>query len=109
MINCNFLIFKNCNHCIKELIPLSSGWGCSLNSINALKTKWTLISIERNIGVRFFKPVYIIGGWNDTESLMNGNICFLKCITDIKYTGIESMHSRDRYVDSEESECATGM
>ena len=25
MINCAFLIFENCNHCIKDSIPLSSG------------------------------------------------------------------------------------
>ena len=36
MISCAFLIFKNFNHIIKELIPLSSGWFCSLNWSNYL-------------------------------------------------------------------------
>ena len=57
MINCDFLIFINFNHCIREYIPLSSVWFCYLNSINALNKKWNFISIERNIGVRYLKPV----------------------------------------------------
>ena len=83
LINCAIIISKNCDHCIQESIPLSSIGFCSLNSVHALKKKWTIISIESNIGVRYFKPVQIIGWWTDTESFMNGKICILKCITDI--------------------------
>ena len=57
MINCDFIILKNFNHCIKESITLYSIWLCSLDSIHAFKTKYTIISIERNIGLRYLKPV----------------------------------------------------
>ena len=98
MINCDFLIFRNCNHSIKELTTFSPVWFCSLNSIHALKKKWSFISIESNIGVRYLKPVYIIGWWTDTYSFMNGNICVLKFITDVQNPGSESMYSRDSNV-----------
>ena len=45
MINCALLVLKNFYHCVKESIPLSSGWLCCLNSIHTLNTKWTIISI----------------------------------------------------------------
>ena len=83
MINCAFLLFNNCDHFIKEYIPLSFRYFCFLNSIHVLKKKWTIISIERNIGVIYFKSVYIIGWCNDIKSFMNGNICILKLISDI--------------------------
>ena len=74
---------------------MSYRWFCSFNSVHALKTKWTIILIEINIGVKYSKPVYIIGCWNDTYSFMNGNICILKCITGIQNPGSLSMHSLD--------------
>ena len=49
---------------------------------------------------RFFKPVQIIGWWNDTYYLMNGDIFILECITDIQSTGSKYMHIRDINVDS---------
>ena len=66
-----------------------------------LKKKSNFISIERNIWVRYFKPVYIIGWWNDTESFINGNIFILEHITVIQNIGSESMHSRDINIGSE--------
>ena len=47
MINCDFIIFKNCNHCIKDSIPVQYILFCSLNSIHDLKTKWNIIQVER--------------------------------------------------------------
>ena len=66
MINFSFLIFHNCNHFIKELVKSLSSWFCTLNSIHALKTKWTMILIERNIGVKFFQtsPDNIAVDWH---------------------------------------------
>ena len=101
MINCAFIIFKSCNHRIKESIKLTPGWFCYLNSIHALKTKWTATSIDSNIGVIFFKPVYIIGWWTDTNSFINVHICILECIIDIQNPGSESIHIRDSNVYNE--------
>ena len=70
---------------------------CPLNYIHALKKKYTSFSIERNIG----KPFQIMGWWTDIDSLINGNIFILECITDNQNHGSESMHSRDRNVDYE--------
>ena len=92
MINCAFIIFKNFNHCIKELILLSSVWFCYLNYIYALKTTWTIILTERNIGVRYFKPVQIIGWWNKKDSFTNANICIMEIINDIQNPVRKSMH-----------------
>ena len=50
-----FFIFHCCNHCIKESVPFSYVWFCSLNSIHALKIKWTIILIERKIGGKIFQ------------------------------------------------------
>ena len=100
MINCAFLMFKSCKHYIKGYIPLLSRWFGSLYSIHALKTKWTFVSIEMNIGVKSLKPVFIIGWWADTEYLMNGNTYILKCITDIQNPGSECMKIRDTDVGS---------
>ena len=72
MINCDFLIFNNFNDCIKESIPFLYSWFSFLNSIHALRKKWTIISIERNIGVISFKQVQIIGWWTDTDYFING-------------------------------------
>ena len=101
MINCAFLIFQNCKNCIKELIQFYSSCFFPLIYIHALKTKRTAIPIERNIGVIFFKPVQIIGCWTDTDYFMNGNICILEWITDIKNPCSESMRIRDINVNSE--------
>ena len=83
MINCNCLILNNCYHCIKELIPLLSGWFCSLNYIHALKKKCTVLLIDRNIGIMFFKPAQIIGWWDNTDFFLNGEIFIMECITDV--------------------------
>ena len=91
MINCDFLIFQNCIHCIQELITLSSFFTPPPNYINALKTKWTLIWTE----------IHIIGWWTDTDSFMYGRIFILESITDIQNPGSESIHIRDRKVDPE--------
>ena len=64
MINCDFLISHNCNYYIKESIPLSLGCFCSMYSIREFKTNWTIISMERNIEVIFFKKLQVIGWWN---------------------------------------------
>ena len=45
--------------------------------------------------------VHIIGWWTDIESFINGNVCILKCITDIENTCSDSMHICDSNVDSE--------
>ena len=45
MINCAFLIFQNCNNCVKDYIPFSSRLFCSLRYIHELKAKWNVISI----------------------------------------------------------------
>ena len=55
-----------------------------------------------NIGVIYFKQLYIIGWRTDIDSIMNGNIFILKCINDIQNPGSESMHIRNRNVDYEE-------
>ena len=81
-------------HCRPAVTP-------PINYIHALKTKWTFISIEMNIVLRFSKPVYIIGWWNVTDSFMNENICILECLTYIQNTGSESMHICNSNVDSE--------
>ena len=39
MVNGGFIIFHNCNHCMKEYIPFLSVCFCSLNFIHALKKK----------------------------------------------------------------------
>ena len=103
MINCDFLIFHHCNHCIKEYITLLTGWFYFLNSIYELKTKQNLISVEREIGVIFFKSVQIIWWYTDTDSLINGKIDFWESITDIQNHGNESIHSPNINVDSEGS------
>ena len=100
MINCDFLIFNHCNHYIKEPISFLAGWFCYLDSIHALKNKWTFV-IKRNIGVRSLKSVNIIWWWNDIDSFINGKICVIKCITDIQNPGSESMHSCNNNVDYE--------
>ena len=100
MINYSFLIFHHFNHYIKDLVPLSSDCLFSLNSIHVLNTKLTILSIERNIGVIFFKPVYIIGWWNEVDSSMNGKFFILECISDIQNSVSESMYIRNRNVDS---------
>ena len=92
MINFYFPIFNNFNHWIKESIPFLSRWFCSLNYVHTLKIKWNIISIDIKIGVRYFKPFYIIGWWTDTEYFINGNIFVLKYITDIQNPGSESIH-----------------
>ena len=102
MFDCAFLIFNNCDPFIKEFISLLSGWFCSVSSIHALKTKRTIIWIEMNFGVRYFKPVQIKGWWTDKDSFMNGNICILEWITYIQNPGSESMYRRDSNVDYEE-------
>ena len=101
MTNSSFLIFQNFNHCVKEPIILLSGWFCPLNTIYALNTKLTVALIERNIGVIFSKTDQIIGRCNDTYSFMNRNICILEIITDIQNLVGNSIHIRDRNVDSE--------
>ena len=101
MTNCAFIIFHNCNHCIKESITFPSGWFCSLYYSHELKNKWTIILIERNIGVRFFKPVQIIGWWTDTEYFINCNIFIVEIITDIQNPDSESMHIQNSNVDYE--------
>ena len=45
IISYALLILKNCDHCIKESMPLSYSWRCHLNLIYKLKIKWTIISI----------------------------------------------------------------
>ena len=82
-----FLYFKNFTHCIKEPIPLTSCWFCSLNSIHSLKAKWTIILIDSDIGLRIFKPVQIIRWWTDTDSFINGKMFILEIITDIQNPG----------------------
>ena len=109
MIDCDFFIFQNCSHCTKELITLSSGWICYLNSIYALKEKRNVISIERNIEVIFFKPVYIIGWWNDTDSFMNVNIYILECMADIQILSMSPCIAAIVMLILKDSECATGM
>ena len=69
--------------------------------IHELNTNWTIILIQRNTGVMYFKPVQIIGWWTDTKYFINRKICILKFITDIQNTGIESMYIRDSNVDYE--------
>ena len=101
MINCAFLIFKKCYHCIKESISFFSGWFCLLNSIHALKKKCTIIFIDRNIGVRYFEPVEIIEWLTDTEYFMNGNIFIMKYISDIHNPGSESIHNHNSNDDYE--------
>ena len=101
MINCAFLIFHHCTHCIKEFIPLSSGWFRSLNSIHALKTKWAFVLIYRNIGVRSLKTIYIICWWIDIDPLIHGKCFILKFIAGIQNTGSDSMRSCYSNVDSE--------
>ena len=62
---------------------------------------WPSYILRINIGVSFFKPVYIIGWCTDTEYFINGNIFILGWITDIQNPCSESMHSRIRNVRSE--------
>ena len=101
MIIFDFLIFHNCNHCIKESIQFSPGWFCSLYSIHTSNKRCTTIYILRNIGVIFSEPFQIIGWWNRKKYFMNGDICIMECITDIKNPSSGSMHSCDRNIDSE--------
>ena len=54
-----------------------------------------------SIGVICFKLVHIIVWWTNTDSLINGDIFILECIIDILNPGSNSMHSRNRNVDSE--------
>ena len=72
-----------------------------LNYIHTLKIKRAFIFIERNIGVRSLKPVQIIGWWTDTDSIIYGNGCILKCMSAIQNPGSESIHSHNRNVDYE--------
>ena len=72
----------------------------SLGSIHALNKKLNIIYIDSNIGVIFFKPVQIIGWWNDTESFMIRNLFILESITDIQNYGSESIHIRYINIDS---------
>ena len=102
MINCDFIIFNSCNHCIKVWISMSSRCFCFLNYIHELKTKLTFVSIERNIGLRSFKPVQIIGWWTDKYSFMNGKACIMEWITDIQNPGSDYMHICNINVDYEE-------
>ena len=101
MTKCDFLVFQNFNHCIKGSIPLSSLWIITLNTIHALDTKLTITPIERNIRVRIFKPLHIIGLWADTNSLMNCSLGVMEIITDIQNPYSESMHNCDSNVDLE--------
>ena len=101
MINFSFIIFNNSDHCIKESIKFSSSWFFSLNYIYALKTKWNIIPIDKNIGVISFKLFWITRWWIETKSFMNENICILKLITDIYNSGSEYMHSFNRNIGSE--------
>ena len=101
MINCFFFVFNNFNHCVKEQIILQSCWFSTLYSIHVFKTKWNTIPINRNIGLRVFKPVKIIGWWNDTKSFINWNICVLESITDIQHPFSSSTHSQYSNVDPE--------
>ena len=74
---------------------------CYLSCIHESKTIWDVILIDSNIGVRFFKPVQIIGWWTDTYSFINGKICIMEIITYIKNTGSDYIYIRDRNVVSE--------
>ena len=67
MIKCAFIISHDYNHCIKDPISFSSRYFCSLNPVHKLKTKLTIILIERNIGLSFFKPLQIIGWWTENN------------------------------------------
>ena len=80
---------------------MSYSWFCSLNPVDALKTKRIEISIDRNIGVKISKTVQIIGWWTDIDYFMNGNIFILEIITEIQNSGSESIHSRYSNVDVE--------
>ena len=99
MINYYFLISHHCNHFIKKLILLSSKWFPSLNFIHILKTEWSVLSIDRNIGVIIFKPVHIIIWWTDTDSFKNGDIP--ESIIDIQNLGRESIFIHNINIDYE--------
>ena len=51
-----------------------------------------LISIEGNIRVIYFKPIQIIGWWNDKQSFINWNICIMEIITNIQYPCSNYIH-----------------
>ena len=67
-INYAFLVFNNCNYCIKDLIIFYSYWFITLNSIHELKKNWAAILIERIIGVRI-KNQYNYQGGGLTQSI----------------------------------------
>ena len=68
---------------------------------NAMKTKCTVISSDRNIGVRFFPLAQMIGWWHDTDSFMDGNICILELINYMQNPSSEFIQRHDRNVGSE--------
>ena len=103
MINGAFLIFRNCNYCTKNPITFPPCWFCTLNFIHTLEKKWTVIPIERNTGVRFSKPVEVIGCWTEKNYFINGHFFVLESINGIYYPCSESMNSRYINVDSEKN------
>ena len=66
-----------------------------------LFSKRTVILIEKNIGVIFFKLVQIIGWWTDTDYYKNRNICIIESSTNIQKPGSESMNIHYRIFYSE--------
>ena len=80
-----------------------------LNSIHALKTKCISISIERNIGVIYFKPVQIIGWWTDTDAFTNGKFLFWNELLKFKVMAVSLCISTIEIMILNESACATGL
>ena len=66
-----------------------------------LFSKRTVILIEKNIGVIFFKLVQIIGWWTDTDYYKNRKICIIESSTNIQKPGSESMNIHYRIFYSE--------
>ena len=99
MIDCDFIVFKNCNHCVYQYIALSYIWVCTLITIHKLNTKLSVISIDKNNRIEFFRLVQIIWWRDDTKSFMNGNISILEGIANIKNPGSDMMNSQYSNID----------
>ena len=74
-----------------------------------IEEKWTIISIERNIGVISSKTVYMIGWWPDTDSFVNGKFLLLNELLTSKILTVSIYISTIEMLILNDSSCATGL
>ena len=92
-ILCIFLTLKTWKCWCHILCSLSSCWFCTFNTITKQRKKLTSISIWRDTMIVFFKPVQLIGLWDNTKYFMNWNIHIFEGISNIHNSVGEYMHS----------------